>query len=331
MIVSVKPGADPERVRQGLVARGLWVVRYQTHHGGVHFLARPYSGMVSRESLLSMEGVADIAEPPSPHPMVDAQPKAVEVSGVLIGEGVPPVFMAGPCSIESPEQIDHIAARLSRLGVRFLRGGAFKPRTSPYHFQGLGEQALGWIAAAAKHHNMVAVTEALSEEMVSPVAEHAGMIQIGSRNMQNFPLLHAVGRTGRPVLLKRGMAATIEEWLLAGEHCLFAGAAAVVFCERGIRGFDPGTRHLLDLGAVALMVHGHHQPVVVDPSHALGRKDLIGPLSRAALAAGASGLLLETHDDPAHALSDGPQALSPDEMAALVNDLGQPLPGEAVR
>lgn len=331
MIVSVKPGADPERVRQALVARGLWVVRYQARQGVVHFLARPFSGSFSRESLLAIEGVADIAEPASPHPMVDAQPAVVEIQGIPVGAGASPVFMAGPCSVESPEQIDLIAHRLSGAGVRFLRGGAFKPRTSPYHFQGLGDPALGWLAEAARRHDMVVVTEALSEEALPRVAECAGLIQVGSRNMQNFPLLHAVGRTGRPVLLKRGMAATLEEWLLAGEHCLFAGASAVVFCERGIRGFDPGTRHLLDLGAVALMVHAHHQPVVVDPSHALGRKDLIGPLSRAALAAGAAGLLLETHDDPAKALSDGPQALNPEEMSALLAYLGRGLSREAAR
>jgi len=253
----------------------------------------------------------------SPHPRVDNQGPVVEVSGFRIG-GDHLALMAGPCSVESEEQIFEMAARLATAGASFLRGGAYKPRTSPYAFQGHGSEALTWMRRAADAHGLRVVTEALSESDAGNVAWHADLVQIGSRNMQNYALLKAVGRTGKPVLLKRAMSATIEEWLLAGEYLLVHGASGVVFCERGIRGFDTETRNLLDLGAVALLSHVHHVPVIVDPSHATGRRDLIAPLARAALAAGAAGLMIETHDDPGKALSDGPQALRSEELAHLV-------------
>jgi 3-deoxy-7-phosphoheptulonate synthase len=234
-----------------------------------------------------------------------------------------PVLMCGPCSVESQEQVSVIAAHLARLGVAFLRGGAFKPRTSPYAFQGHGAEALVWLRRAADAHRMQVVTEALAEADASIVAEHADVVQIGSRNMQNYALLKAVGRTQKPVLLKRGMAATLEEWLQAGEYLLAGGAPGVIFCERGIRGFDPSTRNLLDLGAVALLAHVHRLPVIVDPSHGVGRRDLVAPLAAAALAAGAAGVMIETHDDPAHALSDGPQAVPLADIGGLVTDLLQ--------
>jgi 3-deoxy-7-phosphoheptulonate synthase len=238
-----------------------------------------------------------------------------------VGGGASPVLMAGPCSVESEAQIEGIARTLAPLGVRLLRGGAYKPRSSPYAFQGHGEVALGWLRRAASAHGMGVVTEAMSPEDVPMVAEMADLIQVGSRNMQNYALLRSIGRSSRPVLLKRGMVATIEEWLLAGEYCLYHGAKAVIFCERGVRGFDPATRNLLDLGAVALLAAVHRQPVVVDPSHAAGRRDLVIPMARAALAAGASGVLVEVHPDPGAALSDGPQAVAPEALAALAHDL----------
>src|SRR5262249_25945827 len=187
-----------------------------------------------------------------------------------------------------------------------------------YAFQGHGEVALGWLRRAADASGMRVITEALSEADVPAVAEHADVIQVGSRNMHNYALLKVAGKTGRPVLLKRGMPATLDEWMQAGEHVLASGARAVIFCERGIRGFDDATRNLLDLGTVALLAHIHRLPVIVDPSHGAGRRDLILPLGRAALAAGAAGLMIETHDDPARALSDGPQAIPLSEMGALI-------------
>jgi 3-deoxy-7-phosphoheptulonate synthase len=258
--------------------------------------------------------------PESTHPRLDAHPPCIEVQGVRIGLGADadPVFMAGPCSVESPDQIFSLAAELAPLGVRFLRGGAHKPRTSPYSFQGHGAPALRWLRDAADAHGMLVVTEALGVRQVEAVAEVADLIQIGSRNMHHSPLLRSVGSTGKPVLLKRGMAATLDEWLLAAEFCLVHGAGGVVFCERGIRGFDPNTRNVLDLGAVALLGHVHQLPVIVDPSHAAGRRDILAPLSRAALAAGGAGLMLEIHEDPGRALSDGPQALSLKEIRAIM-------------
>ncbi len=217
--------------------------------------------------------------------------------------------------------------------MSFLRGGAYKPRTSPYAFQGHGEPALAWMRRAADACGMKVVTEALAEADVALVAEHADLVQVGSRNMHNYALLKAIGRTGRPVLLKRGMAATIDEWLHAGEYLLAAGAAGVVFCERGIRSFDDSTRNLLDLGAVALLAHVHRLPVIVDPSHGAGRRDLVLPLGRAALAAGAAGLMIETHDEPARALSDGPQAIPLAELGAMVRELtgGAPVNAPTLR
>ena len=324
MIVTLDADAHPEAVRRALVDRGLWI--RSLHDTGarerVLLAVTAGSAAVAPAELLALDGVAAVAAPAATHPLLDGQPATVEVDGTLIGpSAAAPVLMAGPCSVESPEQIEGIATRLAGLGVRFLRGGAFKPRTSPYSFQGHGEPALGWLRDAARAHRMLVVTEAVGVEEVEPVAAVADLIQIGSRNMSHAPLLRAAGATGKPILLKRGLAATIDEWLLAGECCLLHGAAAVLFCERGLRGFDRSTRHLLDLGAVALLAHVHRLPVIVDPSHGAGRRDLIAPLSRAGLAAGAAGLMLETHDDPGRALSDGPQALSAEEIASLVAEV----------
>jgi 3-deoxy-7-phosphoheptulonate synthase len=318
MIVSLKSGADAAAVREALAARGVWITSFEQLQGGdVHYVLAPHSARVTAGELAAIEGVASVSSAVSPHPRVDSQGPVVDVSGFRIGGGEL-ALMAGPCSVESEPQILEMARRLSAAGAVFLRGGAFKPRTSPYAFQGHGSEALAWMRRAADEHGLRVVTEALSESDAESVAQHADLVQVGSRNMQNYALLKAIGRTGRPVLLKRAMSATIEEWLLAGEYLLVHGASGVVFCERGIRGFDGATRNLLDLGAVALLSHVHHVPVIVDPSHATGRRDLVAPLARAALAAGAAGLMIETHDDPGKALSDGPQALRTEDLAKLV-------------
>jgi 3-deoxy-7-phosphoheptulonate synthase len=322
MIVSLEHEADADVVRRALAAKGLWVAAVERAHAGgaVHLVIAPYSAAVDAAEVARIPGVRTVSMEDSRHPRVDAQGPVVEAGGARIGTGRP-VFMCGPCSVESEEQIASLAARLSPMGVAFLRGGAFKPRTSPYAFQGHGEVALRWLRRAADAHGMRVVTEALSEGDAAVVAEYADLVQVGSRNMGNYALLKAVGRTGRPVLLKRAMAATVDEWLLAGEYLLVHGAKGVVFCERGIRGFDGVTRNLLDLGAVALLAHVHRLPVIVDPSHASGRRDLILPLARAALAAGAAGVMIETHEDPGRALSDGPQALVPDQLREVLATL----------
>lgn len=322
MIVSLKADADPAAVLRALVSRGLWVSQVERGASGEprHYVIAAYSAAASAEELATIEGIAGVTTSKVEHPRVTAQGAVVDVAGVSVGAGKP-AFMVGPCSVESEAHVREIASRLAPLGVAFLRGGAYKPRTSPYAFQGHGEVALGWLRRAAEATGMKVVTEALSEADVPAVAELADLVQVGSRNMQNYALLKAVGRTGRPVLLKRGMSATLDEWLHSGEYLLAGGSRGVIFCERGIRSFDDATRNLLDLGAVALLAHVHKLPVIVDPSHGAGRRDLIVPLGRAALAAGAAGLMIETHADPASALSDGPQAIPLDEISAVMREL----------
>jgi 3-deoxy-7-phosphoheptulonate synthase len=324
MIVLLRKGTEPARVQAALQALGLWtVVERSARQGDVALRVLPASARADAEQVLEVEGVADVLETPSPHPRVDAQAGAALVlaDGVRLGPGAPALLMAGPCAAESEAQARAAAALVAAGGARVLRGGAFKPRTSPYAFQGAGTPGLRWLREAADAENLLVVTEALSELDAPEVAEVADLVQIGARNMQNFALLRAVGETGATVLLKRGPAATLEEWLLAGEHLLAAGARGVAFCERGVRGFDTLTRHALDLSAAALLAL-QGQPVVVDPSHAAGRRDLVAPLARAALGAGAHGLLIEVHPDPACARSDGPQALDPALWRALARSLG---------
>jgi 3-deoxy-7-phosphoheptulonate synthase len=322
MIISLSEKANPEDVKRELISRGIWIAGVLRDAAGHvrQFSVAPHSSAQAMDDLASIEGVERVTTSKTEHPLVDKQGPVVTVAGVTFGAGAP-VWMCGPCSVETEDQVRHAAERLGALGVPFLRGGAFKPRTSPYAFQGHGRAALGWMRKAADFAGMRVVTEALSETDVGIVAEHADMVQVGSRNMHNYALLKAIGATKRPVLLKRGMAATVEEWLLAGEYLLAAGTTQVVFCERGIRGFDDLTRNLLDLGAVALLAHVYKAPVIVDPSHGTGRRDLILPLSRAALAAGAAGLMIETHDAPGEAKSDGPQAVPLDQIGALLRQI----------
>jgi len=219
------------------------------------------------------------------------------------------VVMAGPCSVESEEQLMSCAAAIADAGGQLLRGGAFKPRTSPYEFQGLGEEGLKLLARARERYGLGIVTEVMTEADVELVADYADLMQVGARNMQNFALLRALGRRGKPVLLKRGASATLKEWLLAAEYILAEGNPDVVLCERGIRGFDPHTRNVCDIAAVPAMQELTHLPVILDPSHATGRRSLVPPLARAALAVGADGLLVECHPDPERAWSDGAQSL----------------------
>ncbi len=229
-----------------------------------------------------------------------------------------PVIMAGPCAVENSQQLRTVARAAVNAGANMLRGGAFKPRSSPYSFQGLGVQGLKLLAEAREESGLPIVTEVMEPGLVDAVAEYADMLQIGCRNMQNFPLLQAAGRSGKPVLLKRGFAATIEEWLLSAEYILNEGNSNVVLCERGIRSFDPHTRNLLDLSCVPLLGMLTHLPVVVDPSHSTGRRELVAPMAQAAIAAGADGLLVDVHHQPDQALCDGDQAIMPEELERLI-------------
>ncbi len=244
----------------------------------------------------------------------------VRVGDVEIG-GEQFVLMAGPCAVESKEQLFEIAGFMKRLGVRILRGGAFKPRTSPYSFQGLGEEGLKILAEAREKFGLLIVTEVMSPEHVKIVSQYADILQIGTRNMQNFELLKAVGRCEKPVLLKRGLAATIDEWLAAADYIMNEGNFQVILCERGIRTFEQKTRNTLDLSAVAVVKQLSHLPVIVDPSHGTGISKLVPPMSRAALAAGADGLLIEVHSNPEKALSDGPQSLNFEQFEKLFEEL----------
>ncbi|OGO04149.1 MAG: 3-deoxy-7-phosphoheptulonate synthase [Chloroflexi bacterium RBG_13_56_8] len=241
----------------------------------------------------------------------------VPINGVSIGENRV-VIMAGPCSVENREQLLETAWAVKEAGATILRGGAFKPRTSPYSFQGLGEEALELLAEAKAETGLAVVTEAMSPAQVPLVAEVADIVQIGARNMQNYSLLHAAGEMGKPVLLKRGMMSTIEELLMAAEYILSHGNYRVMLCERGIRTFETATRNTLDLSAVPVLKQLSHLPVIVDPSHATGNWEWVPPLSIAAVASGADGLLIEVHPHPDKALSDGTQSLRPDRFAELV-------------
>ena len=242
----------------------------------------------------------------------------VDVAGVKIGDGTP-VVMSGPCAVESREQLFEAADIVKKAGAQFLRGGAYKPRTSPYSFQGLEEQGLKFLAEARERTGLKVVTEVTTVEAVDRVAAYADMLQIGARNMQNFGLLKAVGKAGKPVLLKRGLAATIDEWLNAAEYIMNEGNPDVVLCERGSRTYETYTRNTLDLSAVAAVKHLSHLPIIVDPSHGTGKWRMVQPMAYAAIAAGADGLMIEMHPNPAKALSDGPQSLTPEHFERVMN------------
>ncbi len=249
------------------------------------------------------------------------QDTVVQALDVSIGDGSLTVI-AGPCSIESREQLFETARAVAAAGARVLRGGAFKPRTSPYSFQGLGLEGLRYLAEAREETGLPVVTEVMEPAQVDLVAEYADFLQVGARNMQNYSLLTAVGRVGRPVVLKRGFSATVEEWLMAAEYIISSGNPNVVLCERGIRTFETYTRNTLDLAAVPLLRHLTHLPVVVDPSHATGKRWLVKPLALASAAVGADGIMVEVHPRPEEALSDGEQSLTLDQFSSMMEALG---------
>ncbi len=249
----------------------------------------------------------------------------MKIKNIVIG-GAEAVVIAGPCSVESREQLWQTAASIKSNGAVMMRGGAFKPRTSPYDFQGLGLEALELLREAGDSFDLPVVTEIMSEEQVELVADYADMLQVGARNMQNFALLRKLSKTDKPILLKRGASATVKEWLSAAEYLLEGGNEAVVLCERGIKTFDNSLRNTLDLAAVALVKELSHLPVIVDPSHACGKRSLVSILSKAALAVGADGVIVEVHPQPEIALSDKEQQLTLEDFARMMRDLCEPLP-----
>ena len=276
------------------------------------------------EPLRAIEGVSDVIPVLPPYKLAsrEAHPQSsiVDVRGVKIGGGHLGMI-AGPCAVESPERMDSIAAAIREAGANIIRGGAFKPRTSPYAFQGLGEEGLKILRETGDRYALPVVTEVMDPRNVELVDRYTDMIQIGARNMQNFVLLNEVGQTRKPVLLKRGMSATITDLLMSAEYILAQGNSDVVLCERGIKSFDTATRNLFDVAAVPLAQGLSHLPIIVDPSHATGRPDLIPACALAGIAAGADGVHIEVHDCPEKAKSDGPQALKPPEYAAVVEQI----------
>jgi 3-deoxy-7-phosphoheptulonate synthase len=271
-----------------------------------------------------LDGVQEVLRITEPYKLASRTFKPentiVTIGDVRIG-GDEVIVMAGPCSAETDEQVETTAAAVKRAGAKVLRGGAFKPRSSPYSFQGLGEAGLRMLRGAADRHNMKLITEVMDISQLELIERYAHILQVGARNMQNFTLLRELGRTRTPVLLKRGISATIEEWLLSAEYILAGGNMSVMLCERGIRTFESYTRNTFDISAIPVIQKLSHLPILADPSHGTGRRDQVAPMARAAVAAGADGLLIEVHCDPDHALSDGAQSLHPPQFDRLMAEL----------
>lgn len=284
-------------------------------------------GYVDDSTILEMPGVQRVFHVSKPYKLVsrDFHPEnsIVDVAGVRVGEGCRPVVVAGPCAVEGEEQIVTTAQFVKKCGADMLRGGAFKPRTGPHTFQGMRKEGLKLLAHAGKESGLPIVTEVMSPDNVGLVAEYADLLQIGARNMQNFDLLREVGRCSKPVLLKRGMSATIEEFLAAAEYILAEGNEQVILCERGIRTYETATRNTLDLAVAPLIKELSHLPIMIDPSHATGKRSLVPPMTMAALMAGAHGVLIEVHPNPEKAMSDGPQSLTFPGFEQLMAETGR--------
>ena len=326
VILILKSGVSEEQVTH--VIQRVESLGFQAHLSRGTY--RTIVGIIGDESKLTPEsiraipGVSDVIPVLPPYKLASLEahpePSVFDISGVKVGGGNL-LMIAGPCSVEEPERMDRIAGLVRAAGANMFRGGAFKPRTSPYAFQGLGEEGLRILQDVGRRHGMPVVTEVTDPRNVELVAEYSDMIQVGARNMQNFVLLTEVGRTRRPVLLKRGMSATINDLLMSAEYVLSQGNSQVVLCERGIKGFDSVTRNLFDVAAVPVVKGLSHLPIIVDPSHATGRPDLIPPCALAGLAAGADGVHIEVHDCPEEAKSDGPQALLPSQYQEVMKQM----------
>jgi len=331
MIINMREGASEQEIQH--VVERVKEAGYQAHvtRGTERAIVAAVGSNGRRHELQALEaapGVAAVVPIAQPFKLVSRQVKpngtVVDVGGVRIGDGGF-VIIAGPCSVESREQLFSTAKAVKAGGAHLLRGGAYKPRTSPYEFQGLGREALQLLSEARQDTGLPVVTEVMSTEDVDLISEHADMLQVGARNMQNFALLRRLAKSKRPILLKRGPSATIREWLLAAEYLLAGGNQDVVLCERGIKTFETETRNTLDLASLALVRELSHLPVVADPSHGTGRPTLIAPMSRAAAALGADGIMVEVHPCPERALSDGPQSLDLEGFSRLMRSLGEPL------
>lgn len=329
MIVNMASTATPEEIKH--VIDRIKECGFQAHviHGAERTVIGAVGSSDRRSEIAALRaapGVEEVIQIAHPFKLVSRQLRqtrtVVDVRGVKVG-GDTLVVIAGPCSVESEEQLMQTAHAVKAAGANMLRGGAYKPRTSPYDFQGLGVEALRFLKQASRETGLPIVTEVMSETDVEIVAEYADVLQVGARNMQNFSLLRKLAPVSKPILLKRGPSATVKEWLLAAEYLLAGGNANVILCERGIKTFETATRNTLDLAAVALVKELSHLPVLADPSHGTGLRSLITPMSKAAAAAGADGLLIEVHPCPERALSDGPQSLDLSGFATLMKELGK--------
>jgi 3-deoxy-7-phosphoheptulonate synthase len=326
MLIVMKAGATDEEVRE--VVRVVGEMGYRAHplpgatRTAIGVTGNP--GAIDVTPFESLPGVAEAIRVTKPYKLIslDLRPEktVVRVGDASVG-GEELAIMAGPCAVEGREQAFAVAEAVRKSGARFFRGGAFKPRTSPYSFQGLGEEGLQILAEVRERYGLRIVTEAMDERGVDLVERYADVIQIGARNMQNFSLLKRVGQSPLPILLKRGLAATLEEWLLAAEYVMAEGNYDVILCERGVRTFAQHTRNTLDLASVPAVRRVSHLPVVVDPSHGTGKNYMVTPLARAAVAVGADGLIVEVHEHPERALSDGPQALTLPQYEQLVAEI----------
>ena len=325
MIIILKQNADQAAVKElcrELEGRGLSI--HESQGAETHILGLVGDTKSIAESWVRANPVVeDVRRVSEPYKKANRKfhpaDTVVDVSGVPVGGGHFAVI-AGPCSVESESQIETVAAAVQAAGAKLLRGGAFKPRTSPYSFQGMRAEGLELLCHARSRTGMPIVTEIMNTEHL-PLFADVDLIQVGARNMQNFELLKAVGRSGRPVLLKRGLSATLEELVMSAEYIMAEGNDQVILCERGIRTFEPSMRNTLDISAVPMLKKMTHLPVVIDPSHAAGIAWMVEPLAAAAVAAGADGLMIEVHNDPAHALCDGAQSVTPDQFAALMEKL----------
>ena len=328
MIIVLKPDAIPEEieaVKQKIVQLG-----YKTHE--IIGAERQVIGAVGGDDqgkdrlqvLESMPGVENVIPILKPYKLAGREihnaPSVIDCGGVKVG-GDTIALMAGPCSVESLEQLCTTAEAVKKAGANMMRGGAFKPRTSPYSFQGLEEEGLKLLKEAKDLTGLPIVTEVMNSSEVDLVARYADVLQVGARNVQNFSLLKELGKTDKPVLLKRGMMTTIKEFLMSAEYILSEGNRKVILCERGIRTFETATRNTLDLSCIPVLKKETHLPIIIDPSHATGHWDLVEPMARAAIAAGADGLMIEVHPDPINAYSDGPQSLKPEKFAHLVENI----------
>ncbi len=327
MVIVMEPLASEEQVQK--VIETLVGAGYDVHRStGVNYTVLGAVGvprvMVDPASLELIPGVREVVKISAPYKLVGRTFKAadtvVNVAGVEVG-GTEVIAMAGPCSVESREQVGIVARSVRDSGARILRGGAFKPRTSPYSFQGHGEEGLRWMREAADATGLAVISEIMDVRSLEMMLGYVDCLQVGARNMQNFDLLKELGRVRKPVLLKRGLSATIEEWLLSAEYILAGGNGQVILCERGIRTFENATRNTLDISAIPVVKKKSHLPIVVDPSHGTGLRDKVIPMARAAIAAGADGLLIEVHNNPDKALSDGAQSLYPEQFDRLMSEL----------